>query len=547
MMKKAVCLCVLALVALTACQKEEGGLLLFVEDIDNGSKMAVDGNVLYWTTGDQVRINGDIATVNITTSGNTATTTVNVAEANTYYGVYPASIYSSNTNASYTLFLPATYTYATTTRSGRTYQNLQGPMVGYTTNRDMMFKHVTAAVNVQIVNYYGFTIAVDSIVVSSDSYKLNGSVTVDMTNVNVTAQTSSTEGEKNVKMLFNGDADLHVFAGDSTIVQVPVLPVGSGNHFTVKVCVHKVDQSAVETTFEKTQNAGGALARAKVGYARFATPGLFSVSASKKVVISQGNLQYQASTGIWKFSDTQYGMIGSDNTNISSSYTGWIDLFGWGTSSWNNGNKCYQPYSSSNATSGDYASSKGFGYGPTDGSTYTYSLTGEYSNSDWGVYATISNGGGKGRWVTMTGNTGGEWDYLLSTRSASTINSTSNARYIQATVNAVQGIILFPDSYSHPEGVTLPNQINKSNNYWATNTYNLTDWLSMEKAGAVFMPRAGYRQGTAFTSGDVYYWSSTAKGSGYAYATRLGPYGNSFTTDNNRYRGNSVRLVREVN
>ena len=50
----------------------------------------------------------------------------------------------------------------------------------------------------------------------------------------------------------------------------------------------------------------------------------FSVSADKQIYFSQGNLQYQASTGTWRFAEHQYDMIGSDNSNISSSYSGWI-------------------------------------------------------------------------------------------------------------------------------------------------------------------------------------------------------------------------------
>ena len=62
-----------------------------------------------------------------------------------------------------------------------------------------------------------------------------------------------------------------------------------------------------------------------------ALSGLFSVSADKQVYFSQGNLQYQASTDTWRFAENQYDMIGNDNANVSSSYSGWIDLFGWGT------------------------------------------------------------------------------------------------------------------------------------------------------------------------------------------------------------------------
>ena len=58
----------------------------------------------------------------------------------------------------------------------------------------------------------------------------------------------------------------------------------------------------------------------------------FLVSATKQVRFSQGNLQYQASTNTWRFAETQYSIVGNANENISSSYSGWIDLFGRGTS-----------------------------------------------------------------------------------------------------------------------------------------------------------------------------------------------------------------------
>ena len=47
--------------------------------------------------------------------------------------------------------------------------------------------------------------------------------------------------------------------------------------------------------------------------------GTFSVSATKKVYFSQGNLQYQAGTDTWCFATNQYDFFGSDNNDISSS------------------------------------------------------------------------------------------------------------------------------------------------------------------------------------------------------------------------------------
>lgn len=47
----------------------------------------------------------------------------------------------------------------------------------------------------------------------------------------------------------------------------------------------------------------------------------------KKVYFSKGNLQYKASTNTWRFAENQYDMLGTNNAKISSSYSGWIDLF----------------------------------------------------------------------------------------------------------------------------------------------------------------------------------------------------------------------------
>ena len=62
-----------------------------------------------------------------------------------------------------------------------------------------------------------------------------------------------------------------------------------------------------------------------------ALTGRFSVAADKQVIFSQGNLRYKASSNEWSFANSQYSMIGYKNENIAANYSGWIDLFGWGT------------------------------------------------------------------------------------------------------------------------------------------------------------------------------------------------------------------------
>ena len=68
---------------------------------------------------------------------------------------------------------------------------------------------------------------------------------------------------------------------------------------------------------------------------------LFSVSETKRVRFSRGNLQYNPSLGVWRFALRQYHYVCQDNANIAADYDGWIDLFGWGTSGWNSGATAY--------------------------------------------------------------------------------------------------------------------------------------------------------------------------------------------------------------
>lgn len=83
-----------------------------------------------------------------------------------------------------------------------------------------------------------------------------------------------------------------------------------------------------------------------------------------KVSFAPGNLQYKASTNEWRFAKHQWDFVGGvysgstygnvyennvkcDNTLISNNYDGWIDLFGYGASGYDNGQTTYQPYSTS--------------------------------------------------------------------------------------------------------------------------------------------------------------------------------------------------------
>ena len=255
--------------------------------------------------------------------------------------------------------------------------------------------------------------------------------------------------------------------------------------------------------------------------------GCFTINANgDQVWFSQGNLQYQASSNTWRFATNQYDYIGSANSNISQTYSGWIDLFGWGTSGWNCGNTYYRPWDSNNNNSDAL-------YGPSG----EHNLTGSYANSDWGYYNAISNGGNAThQWRTLTQ---GEWDYVFNTR-----NTSSGIRYAKAQVAGVNGVILLPDDWS--TSYYSLNSTNSSGANFSSNVISSSDWAnSLQSHGAVFLPAAGYRDGTSvyLVGSDGYYWSDSYNDSLSAWVVDFDD-GYLYTGDaNTRCIGFSVRLV----
>lgn len=253
--------------------------------------------------------------------------------------------------------------------------------------------------------------------------------------------------------------------------------------------------------------------------------GRFSVAEGRQVVFSRGNLQYQASTGTWRFPEQQYDYLGADNDKISETNEGWIDLFGFGTSGWDSGAKEYMPY---NWESGNE------NYQP--GNSYLIDLTDDYANADWGVYNAISNGGNeKGQWRVLTA---AELKYLYDTR-----HDAAKLRG-NATVCGRHGIIFLPDGFVQPEGIKFyPNGKN-----WDLNKYNNLKWADMERVGAVFLPTAGYRTVRTAAQQEVYgmYWTSTHSDFTHCFAFIFN-YGIGYPEgEGDRFLGLSVRLVKDV-
>ena len=241
-----------------------------------------------------------------------------------------------------------------------------------------------------------------------------------------------------------------------------------------------------------------------------ALSGKFTINADgDQVVFSQGNLQY---VGTWQFATNQWDTIGAAQSDNHR------DLFGWGTG--NNPNNVSTDYN-------DYA-------------TYT----------EWGNNP-ITNGGKEANlWRTLTKD---EWVYLFYGR------TDAATKFGLGSVNGVNGTILLPDDWTLPAGASFTASTtqgladrgtyyyNGSGNNFSHNTYTAAQWKAMEDNGAVFLPAAGYRYGTVvFNVGSYgYYWSSAPFDEGFAYYLLFNSLYLNPQSNNNRYSGQSVRLVQD--
>lgn len=273
-------------VLFASCQKEETTgtgtrINLFAEEANGGNaKMVVEGYATKWNTGDTVRVYSN---------GSTTPTWHRVevdANQNAYIMRSPASdefrwplfavtpdLPCVANGSNMTVTLPSTYVYTTTSDGSK--QVLKTPMAAYGTSGDRLdFTYLTGALTVKVAPS-GSNIYVKSISVTSSSYQLCGDVTVDPTNpTNIQPRETADASLRTVTMEL---PELkRIRSGEVFEVQIPVLPVGNNNQFTIKVVYSgKSDGDASATlkhwfTFTRKQSGSNDnhLNRGQLGYAK---------------------------------------------------------------------------------------------------------------------------------------------------------------------------------------------------------------------------------------------------------------------------------------
>jgi len=222
----------------------------------------------------------------------------------------------------------------------------------------------------------------------------------------------------------------------------------------------------------------------------------------RKVYFSKGNLQYTKSTGKWSFMEHQYSTVETNSQNVGNNYGNQnvVSLFGWSTSATTYGMNTSDEYSD---YSGDFV--------------------------DWGNNSELQSALGSG-WRTLSKD---EWEYLFYTRTVNGGKGNGYSYTYGQSVNGILGVVLYPDNYTGA----------------AYTTAQSANWSAFEAAGCVFLPAAGNRYGTSVSrvGSDGNYWSSTAEDTVRAYEASFNSGYVASANSDGRFRGYSVRLVRDAN
>lgn len=547
-----------ALVMLAAsCKKNNDSDVRFKATIeDNGSKTHLyEGNKLAWNANDQIRVfgsggsYGDYTAANIQDASNSKQAEFTGADINSndyYRAFYPVTTAPSLSGETFTFTMPASQTYC----SDGTFANTLNPMLakdkantGSTTTL-----HFTNLFGVLKIYVEKSNVAATKAVltVPDGAPALTGTFTANCDNLTVTGP-AATEANRKLTLDLGGSLPL---AGKYFYFVLPPGALAQG--FTIAFYDHVDDGDAVlkKSTVTTGYNLLGNHIVGATMDVELETIGIMT-SSTQVIEFAPGNLQYQASSGNWRFAEHAWDFIdgveivwgngvgawqvqfngtptgnntplagvniyGTNNQLLSFSevrdtQTAWIDLFGWGATgrvqntmvygpcipfSTNEDwvDTQYQPWQCfNNQHAGrDYS----IGYGPFGTGT---TLTGDW---EWGTNdMKYYNGDDAGdNWRTLSKE---EWDYLINNTSKFGYAEFTDHPFVdqsgQSRQRCLSGFVFLPIGFIDPKCgadgkafVHAPAGYVGYNQY-RDNQYTEDTWPLMEAAGAAFIPCAGTR------------------------------------------------------
>lgn len=326
------------------------------------------------------------------------------------------------------------------------------PMTAYSANASLSFRNLCSIVKVRVTNdRANEPIMVRSITLEGTAgQKLTGSSTVNIT----TATASNISNGKNYAYLDCNNASLAVGASkDFYIVTYPF----NGAPLKASVTIQKSSNMAMYS-YQKTSNGNVAIAKNEMGTIPYAIAGagtekLINGYVNGTIVLSKGNLMWNnLRDPKYYMAEHQYDFLGQAWTNNMA------DHFHWGR---------------------------------TAGQAHNGSAA--YTGADFGE----SLPGNNGFWKTPSK------EELTSIMSS----------YAYARVEGKNGIVVLPDNWQSPVGITLSASTNRS---YASHIYTSAQWEVLENAGANFLPAAGY-DGASEANMTGRYWTRTTYSGSEAY------------------------------
>jgi len=475
-------------IAAASCQKESSKENLtsapqFTATIEDGSstKTTVERVAgppatykTYWESTDQISVNGAVYTASPKTDATKAdfNYTSGTAPEAPYSAYYPATVYDGTTAT-----LPASYTYA----EGK--YNM--PMYAYNdATTSLSFKNLCGVLAITVPSSQ--ITSVSSITVVSDK-QLNGAFTANSEGILTFASKTLDAADKKVTLTFSEPMSIEDESGVTFYIPVPA---GTHNPLTINV-----SNGTIMKTMVTKKSKGVEVERNTVYPIAFADnqpdmlPGVFSVSADKKVRFSKGNLYWDGSE--WQLESDQYGC-----PSLEEFDAGHIGHLYWTKTE----AASYEVYYDDGECS---ETDKFF----CDGSDAAHTLT---VDGQSGLYALTKD----------------EWEYLIDGRT----DDASSLIKAEVTVAEVNCLIIAPDGYTGE----------------IADEYTLEEWLDAQSQGLVCLPYAESRTGEVINPNECgYYWASYTDANDIAHVLWIDG-GNCEVTNQERSYGFSVRLVSSV-